>query len=184
MGGVHGASTASRRSRMCSSRPAHWVPLPPLCYIPSPDVPPVQYAASVLPFFDATFTLVPLCGRVSSVSASSIVQLLWSARRRRCVRTCSPMLLCFGLRRVGLSDDLASYRRELLWATANRRSRMVIYVCVCGLGCLSLYYIIPFPRQHSFPPASISSVPTNTASVPPLLVDANLPCFRANTSTT
>jgi hypothetical protein len=77
-----------------------------------------------------------------------------------CVCTCSPVLLCFGLRRVGLSDDLASYRRELLWATANRRSRMVIYVCACGLGCLSLYYIIPFPRQHSFPPASVRCRPT------------------------
>jgi hypothetical protein len=154
MGGVHGASTASRRSRMCSSRPAHWVPLPPLCYIPSPDVPLVQYAASVLPFFDATLTLVPLCGRVSSVSASSIVQLLWSARRRRCVRTCSPMLLCLGLQRVGLYDDLASYGRELLRVDGRGWSSISV-PCVVGRLPLVVLVLLPFPAQHSFPPASV-----------------------------
>ena len=58
------------------------------------------------------------------------------------------------------------------------------HLCLCvwsRLPLVVLYYSLP-PR--ALLPASISSVPTNTASVPPLLVDANLPCFRANTSTT
>ena len=55
-------------------------------------------------------------------------------------------------------------------------------LCVWSrLPLVVLYYSLPLPALL---PASISSVPTNTASVPPLLVDANTPCFRANTSTT
>ena len=57
-----------------------------------------------------------------------------------------------------------------------------LYLCVWSrLPLVVLYYSLPPPTLL---PANISSVPTNTASVPPLLVDANLPCFRANTSTT
>jgi hypothetical protein len=58
------------------------------------------------------------------------------------------------------------------------------HLCLCvwsRLPLVVLYNSLPPPALL---PASISSVPTNTASVPPLLVDANLPCFRANTSTT
>ena len=59
------------------------------------------------------------------------------------------------------------------------------HLCLCvwsRLPLVVLYYSLPLPALLL--PASISSVPTNTASVPPLLVDANTPCFCANTSTT
>ena len=70
--------------------------------------------------------------------------------------TCRPMLLCFGLQRVGLYDDLASYGCELLRAAASRRSRR--WSCIfCALWSplpLVVLVLFPFPGQHSFPPAS------------------------------